>query len=124
MSVNLHVRQQEGVSIVDVSGRITLGEGASTVREALRTLAKEGQKNIVLNFQDVSYIDSSGLGTLVASFATLGSSGAKLKLLNLASRVKDLLLITKLHTVFEVFEDEAAAIASFAPLTAEARTSG
>jgi len=124
MGVTLHVHEEKGVSVVDVSGRISLGEGATTVREALRAMAKEGQKNILLNLHNVSYIDSSGLGTLVSSFATLGRSGARLKLLNVTSRVKDILLVTKLHTVFEVFEDEATAIASFGPLTAEARTTG
>ena len=120
MNVSLHVRQEKGVSIVDVSGRITLGEGASTLREGLRAMAKEGHKDILINLRDVSYIDSSGLGTLVSSFATLTNSGARVKLLNLSGRVKDLLLITKLHTVFEVFEDEAAAVASFPPVAAEA----
>ena len=124
MSVSLHVREEKGVKIVDVSGRLTLGVGVTTLREVLRAMAKEGQQNVLLNLQDVSYIDSSGLGTLVSGFATLTSSGARLKLLNLTSRVKDLLLITKLYTVFDVFEDEAAAIASFAPQAAGARISG
>jgi len=102
------------VTVIDVAGRITLGEGSSALREAMKDLVTKGQKKILLNLGDVSYIDSSGIGELVSGFTTVTNSGGNLKLLNLNKRVKDLLQITKLYTVFEVHEDEAAAIRSFA----------
>jgi anti-sigma B factor antagonist len=102
------------VSVVDVAGRITLGEGSSALRETLRDMVSKGQKKILLNLGDVSYIDSSGIGELVSGFTTVTNSGGQLKLLNLNKRVKDLLQITKLYTVFDVHEDEAGAIRSFA----------
>jgi len=113
MSVQLNIRQAEDVSIVDASGRITHGEGAGALRNVLRGLASGGQKKILLNLGGVTYIDSSGLGVLVSSFATETNKGGQLKLLNLTSRVRDLLTITKLLTVFEVFDDETAATRSF-----------
>ena len=120
MSILFHVRPVQDVSVVDVSGRITIGEGATTLRNAIRAMAQEGKKSILLNLGDVGYIDSSGLGALVSSFATMTSVGGRLKLCNLNSRIKDLLLITKLLTVFEVFDDEAAALKSFAKTPVEA----
>jgi anti-sigma B factor antagonist len=99
---------------VDVAGRITLGEGSSALRDLLREMVGKGQKSILLNLGEVSYIDSSGIGELVSGFTTVTNSGGQLKLLNLNKRVKDLLQITKLYTVFDVHEDEAAAIRSFA----------
>jgi len=114
VSVKLTTRQVGDVTAIDVSGRITLGEGSAALREALRDLVSKGQKKILLNLGDVSYIDSSGIGELVSGFTTVTNSGGHLKLLNLNKRVKDLLQITKLYTVFEVHEDEAAAIRSFA----------
>jgi anti-sigma B factor antagonist len=99
---------------VDVAGRITLGEGSSALRDALRGLVSNGRKKILLNLGEVSYIDSSGIGELVSGFTTVTNNGGQLKLLNLAKRVKDLLQITKLYTVFEVHEDEAEAVRSFA----------
>lgn len=114
MSVKLTTRQVGDVTAIDVSGRITLGEGSAALREALRELVSKGQKKVLLNLGDVSYIDSSGIGELVSGFTTVTNSGGNLKLLNLNKRVKDLLQITKLYTVFEVHEDEAAAIRSFA----------
>jgi anti-sigma B factor antagonist len=101
------------VSVIDVSGRITLGEGSSTLRDALRELVTKGQKKILLNLGDVSYIDSSGIGELVSGFTTVTNSGGQLKLLNLTKRVKDLLQITKLYTVFDVHESELSAVRSF-----------
>jgi anti-sigma B factor antagonist len=101
------------VSVIDVSGRITLGEGSSTLRDALRELAGKGQKKILLNLGEVSYIDSSGIGELVSGFTTVTNLGGELKLLNLTKRVKDLLQITKLYTVFDVHESEASAVRSF-----------
>ncbi len=113
MSVKLSTRQVGDVSVMDVSGRITLGEGSSTMRDALRDMVAKGQKKILLNLGDVSYIDSSGIGELVSGFTTIANQGGQLKLLNLTKRVKDLLQITKLYTVFEVHDDESAAIRSF-----------
>lgn len=114
MSVKLNTRQVGDVSVVDVSGRITLGEGSSALRDTLRDMVSKNQKKILLNLGDVSYIDSSGIGELVSGFTTVTNSGGQLKLLNLTKRVKDLLQITKLYTVFDVHEDEAGAIRSFA----------
>ena len=113
MSVKLNTRQVGDVSVIDVSGRITLGEGSSTLRDALRELAGKGQKKILLNLGEVSYIDSSGIGELVSGFTTVTNLGGELKLLNLTKRVKDLLQITKLYTVFDVHESEASAVRSF-----------
>jgi anti-sigma B factor antagonist len=119
MSLAVNTRQAGDVIIMDVSGRITLGEAASTLRNAIQSMAKEGHQKILLNLADASYIDSSGLGMLVSAFATLTNQGGQLKLLKVTARVKDLLLITKLYTVFEVFDDEGTALQSFAgtPLT-------
>mgnify|MGYP003622940781 CR=1 FL=1 len=114
MSVKLTTRQVGDVTVVDVAGRITLGEGSSALRDLVRDMVSKNQKKILLNLGDVSYIDSSGIGELVSGFTTVTNGGGNLKLLNLNKRVKDLLQITKLYTVFEVHEDEAAAIRSFA----------
>ena len=114
MSVNLNIRQVGDVTVVDVAGRITLGEGSSALRDTLKEIVGKGQKNILLNLGEVSYIDSSGIGELVSGFTTVTNAGGKLKLLNLNKRVKDLLQITKLYTVFDVHEDEAHAVRSFA----------
>ena len=108
-----NTRRIEGVSIVDLSGRITIGEGTIILKDAVRNLLQRNEKKILLNLADVSYIDSSGIGELVSSFTTVGNQGGKLKLLNLTKKVHDLLSITKLLTVFEVFEDEAKAIQTF-----------
>lgn len=114
MSVKLNTRQVGDVNVVDVAGRITLGEGSSALRDALRDMVTKNQKKILLNLGEVSYIDSSGIGELVSGFTTVTNSGGELKLLNLNKRVKDLLQITKLYTVFDVHEDEAGAIRAFA----------
>ena len=113
MSVKLTTRQVGDVTVIDANGRITLGEGASTFRDTVRDLAASGHKKMLLNLGEVSYIDSSGIGELVSGFTTAMNHGGQLKLLGLNKRVKDLLQITKLYTVFEVFDDEAAAIRSF-----------
>ena len=113
MSVKLTVRQVGDVTVVDVAGRITLGEGSSALRDALRDMVSKGQTKILLNLGDVSYIDSSGIGELVSGFTSVTNSGGTLKLLNLTKRVQDLLQITKLYTVFDVHDSEAHAIASF-----------
>jgi len=113
VSVKLNSRQVGDVTVVDVAGRITLGEGSSALRDTLRELVGKGQKKILLNLGEVSYIDSSGIGELVSGFTTVTNSGGQLKLLGLNKRVKDLLQITKLYTVFDVHEEEAAAVRSF-----------
>lgn len=114
MSVKLSTRQVGDVTVIDAVGRITLGEGASTFRDLIRDLAAKGNQKLLLNLSDVSYIDSSGIGELVSGFTTVTNHGGVLKLLGLSKRVKDLLQITKLYTVFEVFDDEATAVRSFA----------
>ncbi len=113
MSVTLSTRQVGDVTVIDAAGRITLGEGSSAFRDAIKDLVTKGDKKVLLNLGDVNYIDSSGIGELVSGFTTLSNAGGRLKLLNLTKRVQDLLQITKLYTVFEVFDDEAAGLASF-----------
>ena len=114
MSLNVDTRKVDGVVIVDLSGRITLGEDSSgKLRQTVRDLLAQGNKKILLNLGNISYIDSSGLGELVASFSTASSQGSAMKLLNLQRKVKDLLQITKLYTVFEVSDNEAEAVSSF-----------
>ncbi len=113
MTFKSSIRQTAGVTIVDLSGRITLGESSSALRETVRDLLHKGQKKILLNLGDVSYIDSSGIGELVSGFTTVRNHGGDLKLLNLTKKVHDLLQITKLYTVFDVHGDEATALRSF-----------
>lgn len=113
MSVKLSTRQVGDVMVIDASGRITLGEGSTAFREEIKNLVAKGQKKVLINMGDISYIDSSGIGELVSGFTTVANAGGSLKLLNLGKRVQDLLQITKLYTVFETHTDEAAAIRSF-----------
>lgn len=113
MSMKISTRQVDGVTILDLSGRITLGEGSVQLRDAVRDLLSKGQKHILLNLADVNYIDSSGIGELVSAFTTMRNQGGELKLLKLTKKVHDLLQITKLYTVFDIKDDEAEAIASF-----------
>ena len=113
MSMKVTTRQIDGVTILDLSGRITLGEGSVQLRDAIRDLLSKGSKLILLNLADVNYIDSSGIGELVSAYTTVRNQGGELKLLNLTKKVHDLLQITKLYTVFDVKDDEASAIASF-----------
>jgi anti-sigma B factor antagonist len=113
MSVKLTTRAKGEVTIIDASGRLTLGEGTSNLRTKIRELVDGGSRRIVLNLADVAYMDSSGLGELIAAHTTITTAGGEIKLLNLAKRVHDLLKLTKLYTVFESFEDEAAAVDSF-----------
>ena len=112
-SIKISTRQVDGITVLDTSGRITLGEGSVQLRDAVRDLLSKGQKHILLNLGDVNYIDSSGIGELVSAFTTTKNQGGELKLLNLTRKVHDLLQITKLYTVFDVKDDEASAIASF-----------
>lgn len=114
MSVKLSTRQVGDVTVIDAVGRITLGEGASTFRDTIKDLAGKGNQKILLNLSEVSYIDSSGIGELVSGFTTVTNHGGQLKLIGLTKRVKDLLQITKLYTVFEVYDDEAQAVRGFA----------
>jgi anti-sigma B factor antagonist len=106
-------RRVDGVTIMDLSGRITLGEGSVMLRDQIRDLLGKGEKKILLNLGDVTYIDSSGIGELVSAFTTVRNQGGELKLLNLTKKVHDLLQITKLYTVFDVKDDEASAIKAF-----------
>ncbi len=113
MSIKATVRDHGGVTVVDLSGRITLGEASATLRQTLLDLLSKGQKKIVVNLGDVHYIDSSGIGELVSSYTTVKNQGGELKLLNLTKKVKDLLQITKLYTVFDIHNDETVAVNSF-----------
>jgi len=113
VSMKSMTRQVNGITIVDLSGRITLGEGSVLLRDMVRDLVTKGQRKILLNLGDVTYIDSSGIGELVSAFTTVRNQGGELKLLNLTKKVHDMLQITKLYTVFDVKDDEAAAVAAF-----------
>ncbi len=113
MALTIASREVDGVTVVDLSGRITLGEGSVQLRDAIRELISKGQTRILLNLADVNYIDSSGLGELVSAYTTAKNQGATLKLLKLTKKVHDLLQLTKLYTVFDISDDEASAIASF-----------
>jgi anti-sigma B factor antagonist len=113
MSMKATTREIDGVTIVDISGRITLGEPCAQLRELIRNELARGHKRLLLNLADVTYIDSSGIGELVSAFTAVSNQGGQLKLLNLTRKVHDLLQITKLLTVFDVHDDEAKAIASF-----------
>ena len=110
MSLVVKSRRLDDVVILDLSGRITMGEGTLILRDQIQKLLGRGDRKFLLNLADVNYIDSSGLGELVTSFTTVRNQGAELKLLNLTHRVQDLLQITKLLTVFEVFNSEAEAL--------------
>ena len=112
--MKVSTRQSSGVTIVDLSGQIKLGAGSAALRDTVKDLISKGQKNILLNLGDISYIDSSGLGELISAYASVRKQGGELKLLHLTKKVQDLLQITKLYTVFQVMDDEAAAIAAFA----------
>jgi anti-sigma B factor antagonist len=113
VALTIASRDVNGVAVLDLSGRITLGEGSVQLRDAIRGLIAKGSKNILLNMEEVNYIDSSGLGELVSAFTTAKNQQAEVKLLNLTKKVHDLLQLTKLYTVFDIKDDEASAIASF-----------
>ena len=113
MSMKFTTREMNGVTILDLSGKITLGEGGATLRDEVRGIVSKGSKKILLNLGDVNYIDSSGLGELVSAFTAVKNAGGELKLMNLTKKVRDLLVITKLVTVFDVKDDEASAVKSF-----------
>ena len=111
--LNIRERQAGDVTILDMDGKITIGEGSVAVRSAIRRLLEEGKKKILLNLAGVGYVDSSGIGELVSSYTTIQREGGQLKLLNLTQKIQDLLAITKLLTVFDTYDDEATALNSF-----------
>jgi anti-sigma B factor antagonist len=113
VALTIASREVDGVIVLDLSGRITLGEGSVQLRDAIRGLIVKGSKSVLLNMGDVSYIDSSGLGELVSAYTTAKNQQAEVKLLNLTKKVHDLLQLTKLYTVFDIKDNEASAIASF-----------
>jgi len=113
MNLKTKTRHVDGITVVDVNGRITLGEETKLLRETVQRLLGGGEKEILLNLAEVSFIDSAGLGELVSAFTSVRNRGGDLKLLQLTTRVHDLLQITKLYTVFDISDDEAAAIQSF-----------
>ncbi len=114
MSMKVAIRQVDGITILDLSGRITLGEGSITLRDSVRDVLAKGSKKILLNLAQITYIDSSGIGELVSAFTSVKNAGGELKLLNLTQKVHDLLQITKLYTVFDIWDNEASAITAFA----------
>jgi len=111
--IKVNQRQQDGVTILDLKGKITIGAGDLAVRNSVQEALNAGTKGILLNMKEVSTIDSSGIGELVSSFTTAANRGTKLKLLHIPSKVSDVLQITQLITVFDVYEDEAEALKSF-----------
>lgn len=113
MALRMTDREVNGVAVVEIEGRIVLGEESNAFRERVKGLLAGGKKKIVLDMKNVTYIDSAGLGTLVASFHSARSQGATLKLANLGSKFREVLQVTKLYTVFETFDNEAAAVSSF-----------
>lgn len=113
MDLKIHTREVGDVTLVDLSGRITLGEETDAVRKTIRDLVAKGIKKIILNLGDVSYIDSSGVGELVSSYTAVRNAGGELKLLNLTKKVHDLLQVTKLYTIFDIKDNEFMAVKSF-----------
>jgi anti-sigma B factor antagonist len=118
MSLKANVRKAGDVAIVDLAGRITLGEGSGLLRSTIKDLVANGQKNILVNLKEVSYLDSAGLGELVGSYASVTHAGGSIKLLHPQAKVHDLLQVTKLFTVFVTFDDENEALRSFAAAAA------
>ncbi len=113
MSMAISARHLDDVEILDLAGRITIGEGTLMLRDKIQNMLDAGETKFLLNLADVDYIDSSGLGELVSSFTTVKNQGGVLKLLGLTHRVRDLMQITKLLTVFDVYDDEPEALKSF-----------
>lgn len=111
--LNISERQAGDVTVLDMSGKVTIGEGSVALRNTIRRLLGEGKKKILLNLADVGYIDSSGIGELVSSFTAVNKEAGSLKLLNLTQKIQDLLAITKLLTVFDTFDEEGEALASY-----------
>lgn len=113
MNMTTSIREVGGVTIVDISGRIVLGEESAALRNLVGDLLSKGHKKILFNLGDVNYIDSSGLGHLVSAFTSVRKQDGELKLLNLTKKVHDVIQITRLYTVFDIMDDEAAAVRSF-----------
>jgi anti-sigma B factor antagonist len=113
MQLEIKERTAGEVTILDLIGRVTIGEGSVQLREAVSQLLAVGRNKIILNLEGVSYVDSSGIGELISRHTTTKNQGGQLKLLRLTKKIKDLLMITKLLTVFEIYEDEESALASF-----------
>ena len=113
MELTIQLREVRGVAILDMSGRITLGDGSVVLRETVREQIASGKQAIIINLGDVTYMDSSGLGELISAFTTAKNLGATLRLLDLTKRIRNLMEITKLYTVFDIYDDEDAAIDSF-----------
>ncbi|MDX6694548.1 MAG: anti-sigma factor antagonist [Blastocatellia bacterium] len=111
--LEIQERQAGDVTILDLDGKMTIGEGSTALRSAIRRLTEEGKKKILLNLQNVSYMDSTGLGELIASYTSVSRDGGQLKLLQLSGKIQDLLVITKLLTVFDVYDSEADALGNF-----------
>jgi anti-sigma B factor antagonist len=122
-NLNIAERRNDLITILDLDGNIRLGSGAAELRAALRLLAERGEKKILLNMADVSHIDSSGLGELVSGYTTIHKAGGELKLLHLADRVHELMTMTKLLTVFDVYDDEVKAVQSFADASLKSASS-
>ncbi|MGD9587638.1 MAG: STAS domain-containing protein [Pyrinomonadaceae bacterium] len=112
-NLSITERNVRGVSVVDLAGKITLGESNRNLHEAIRRLVAEGKVHVLLNLAKVTSIDSSGLGEIVAGFSTVLAAGGSLKLINLPTRLGDLMTITKLYTVFEIYDSEAAGVEAF-----------
>jgi anti-sigma B factor antagonist len=123
MGMTTSTRQVGGVTIVDIKGRIVLGEESASVRDVVRDLLSKGHKEILLNLGAVDYIDSMGLGSLVGAFTSVRKQGGELKLLNLTNKITDLMEITRLYTVFDIMNDEAVAVKSFGQSKAAAKSS-
>ena len=121
MNMTISTRQVGGITILDIGGRIVLGEEGASLRDVIRDLLKNGHKQILFNLGDVAYIDTTGLGSLVGAFTTVRKQGGELKLLNLPEKLAGVMQITKLYTVFDIMNDEAAAVKSFSQSTARAR---
>ncbi|HYO84518.1 MAG TPA: STAS domain-containing protein [Bryobacteraceae bacterium] len=115
MELEIRAKEREGITILELKGRLIVGEPVAALRERIRELCENGNPNIVLDLAGVDYIDSTGLGGLVISFTSLRKSGGSLKLLNLNQRNIELLVLTKLTTVFEIFDEEQDAVNSFFP---------
>ncbi len=113
MQLEIRERSVGEIAILEMFGKVTIGEGSVQLRDAVSRLRDAGRNKIILNLGGVNYVDSSGIGELVSSYTTTKNSGGRLKLLNLPKKIKDLLMITKLLTVFEIYEDEQAALDSF-----------
>jgi anti-sigma B factor antagonist len=113
MSLNIQTRDLKNVSVISLEGRITLGEAASALRDAVKGAIARGARNLVLNLQKVQYVDSAGLGELVGIYVTARNQGGEVKLSGINAKLHGLMQVTKLHTVFDVYEDETAAVAAF-----------